>query len=68
MRNAAQAWEEDFAGKLESIGFVRVKYAPALFFGKRQDVGALYTATISHSSATMTQEGKSRRTWRAGTI
>ena len=31
MRPAAQAWEEDFAAKLESIGFVRGKSAPTVF-------------------------------------
>ena len=34
MRPAAQAWEEDFAGKLESIGFQRSKSAPTVFFRK----------------------------------
>jgi hypothetical protein len=32
MRNAAQAWEADFAEHLESIGFVRGKSAPTTFY------------------------------------
>ena len=32
MRNAAQAWEADFAERLESIGFVRGKSAPTTFY------------------------------------
>ena len=34
MRPAAQAWEDDFAEKLASIGFVRGKSAPTVFFRK----------------------------------
>ena len=32
MRPAAQAWEEDFAERLQSIGFERGKSAPTTFF------------------------------------
>ena len=32
MRPAAQAWEEDYARKLETLGFVRGKSAPTVFF------------------------------------
>jgi hypothetical protein len=67
MRPAAQAWEDDFAAKLASIGFVRGKSAPTVFFRKeRLAAGALYTATISPSCPTTTWAGRSSRTWRAG--
>ncbi len=41
MREAAQAWEEDYATKLKSIGFVRGVFAPTTFFCKKLRVRAV---------------------------
>ena len=41
MREAAQAWEEDYATKLKSIGFVRGVFAPTTFFCKELQVRAV---------------------------